>query len=343
MKMEVFTNAPLAVRPQHRKSPPRNARTILKPCLSSATDHLRSAPSAFSSFPSAVFFSLQLSAFSFQPSAFRLSALRLQLISVLRLLQPSAFSFQPSAFSRPSFVLQNPAGLLCPTALSELNHPPSNEPPPERKPWPMSYVAAVTFACLAFYTVFTLAFRKDEPGRLPYEEAQQRAADRRPRDVLGWNKLRLTQTFERQAESPPALPPEVSVSPVPRRLEEALPTELVMVMPGRPRLVSNLAGLQVASAPAADSLVIEYWLEGDLQASRPNVVDGYWKGDELYLFLHRPRMDDRPGQHVRMTLGVEIDLLPPGDYRARLFTDSSEFSWQVTIPPADSAGLASAP
>lgn len=206
----------------------------------------------------------------------------------------------------------------------------------EKKPWPMSAVAAGIFVSLLLYTVMTLGFRKPGPAHEPYAEALEREAELKETSMLEWTRLpvELHATTESDRASSKSPLPSITSQPTPRRLDKSLPVELVLVTPAQPSLYPRLTAVEAPASVAAGAALEIDVLPGD---DRPALGEPwvFAKDKQLHVFIQdEGRLPKNVTPVVatdRLTLSLGADVLAPGEWTASLYTGAETFHWTFTV------------
>lgn len=209
----------------------------------------------------------------------------------------------------------------------------NSPPPPARKAWPIKWIVLAILAYVVGYTFINIAYRKPSgSAHEPYAEARQRELRTVQTTMHGWT--RLTCSFTEALSTPE--PAAVSAEPLPQPLDQHLPRELPMIMPGEPALhPANVTLHAPARLSASEALRLR--LEFPETASVPafGEVLAYAKENRLYVFIQDQRHVARDAQPTPAASPLAIELPPaaltPGTWQATAFTASQALTWSFTL------------
>lgn len=217
--------------------------------------------------------------------------------------------------------------------LLPMDQPPAQ--PPAKKPWPMTWIVLAIALYIAGYTFINIAYRKP-PGSAhePAAEARERALRTVQTTMNGWS--RVACEFAEVAPSSDIEPAAVAAKPLPTPLDQHLPRDLPLIMPGEPALhpaiisVSALARIG-ASAP----LRVRLDFPADAAVPAFGEVLAYFKDHHLHLFIQDKRHVAPASQPVPASSPLFI-VLPPatltaGTWQAEAYTASQAFEWSFTV------------
>lgn len=197
----------------------------------------------------------------------------------------------------------------------------------------MKWIVLAIAAYVAGYTFINISYRKPSgSAHEPYAEARQRELRTVQTTMRGWT--RLTCAFVEARPTPEAA--AVSVQELPQPLDQHLPRELPMIMPGEPALHPAAVTLQVPGrVTAAEALRLR--LEFPETASVPafGEVLAYTKDQRLYVFIQDQRHVARDARPTPAVSPIAIELPPaaltPGTWQASAFTASQALTWSFTV------------
>jgi hypothetical protein len=206
---------------------------------------------------------------------------------------------------------------------------------PKKKEWPMSWIAVVIVISLVSYTVVTLTFRKpSSDSHLPYEESQKKNKAFLQPNVLGW--ARLLTSIQSSSNEKAALTDSISIStsPTPSKLETILPMDLVMVMSGRPRLLTSIENLQApANIQHGDSILLSFRLPSTTSSETFYALDAYVKGADLHLFPQKADTLANPNSNTEKQIAISPSDSPltSGTYNVHLYTAKTIHTWELQV------------
>jgi len=206
---------------------------------------------------------------------------------------------------------------------------------PEKKEWPMSWIAVVIVISLVSYTVVTLTFRKpSSDSHLPYEESEKKNKAFLQPNVLGW--ARLLTSIQSSSNEKAALTDSISIStsPTPSKLETILPMDLVMVMSGRPRLLTSIENLQApANIQHGDSILLSFRLPPTTSSETFYALDAYVKGTDLHLFPQKADTLANPNSNTEKQIAISPSDSPltSGTYNVHLYTAKTIHTWELQV------------
>jgi hypothetical protein len=206
---------------------------------------------------------------------------------------------------------------------------------PEKKEWPMSWIAVIIVISLISYTVVTLTFRKpSSDSHLPYEESEAKNNAFLQPNLMGWDRL---QTSILPLPTEKALLTDsisLSTSPTPSKLETILSMDLVMVMSGRPNLLTSIEGLHAPeSVQQGDSIILSFRLPNSTSAEQFYALDAYTKEADLHLFPQRADTSANPKTKAdqQVTISQPETPLKPGIYNVHLYTAQTTYTWELQV------------
>jgi hypothetical protein len=196
--------------------------------------------------------------------------------------------------------------------------------PPQRKPWPMKWIALAIVIFIAGYTYVRLHFAKRGPGFEPYRDIKERQVlqkagyQRYPVDVV-------------RPADPRAASPGAGVSAAPG----GLPADLLAHLPAAPRLATAIGGVEAAGS--VDRLA-EYRVQfACIQKDPRQQVAGaelYLKGGEVLL---APEFEPLSGplvsrvREATLVLTIPPGTLPAGRFRVTLVGQESSKAWSLLV------------
>lgn len=202
----------------------------------------------------------------------------------------------------------------------------------------MRWVALAIGLYVLAYTLINFGFRKTDPAHEPWAEAQERTTHRTVTASLhGWS--RFTASVEpASAASAPARDAfaEVQTAPTPKRLDRALPPELVALIPRRPSLHAGTPAI-VAPASVHSGAALQLELGYGETASQPAFGEAmaYTKDHQLFIFVQD---DDAliPGAAAvppasSIAVRLPAGALAAGAWNAALYTREITFTWAFTV------------
>lgn len=196
---------------------------------------------------------------------------------------------------------------------------------PERKPWPMKWVAAVIVVSLACYTVLMVMYRKPTPAYRPYEDTRKRV-----------NTARLVAAGYQRVELTPLRPAEpVGMTNTALPAPGGLPAELRTTLVAAPLLPTDV--LDVQAAPETDvgqpyRIRLHCLAPDEKQQLGP--VDLYVKGDQILLTPTLEKLagglQARTREHMA-TIFVPAGTLKPGSYRVTMLGERVSRAWSLHV------------
>ncbi len=209
-------------------------------------------------------------------------------------------------------------------------------PPPERKPWPMSWVVIAIVAYIVIYTSINLGFRKPGPGHEPAAEARAHRRHFIQASMSGWTRYGVH--FGMPAPEPGA-DAEISRQATPENLAEAVPVDLTMIFPGKPSMHAAPASIRAPAVLPADGVLRVQLHFGDLSSPASfGEALAYARDQHLRLFLQdeeRTPVDEDPVPAApEMEIHLPARVLAAGDWQVTLYTKDVIFNWGFVVPAA---------
>ena len=197
----------------------------------------------------------------------------------------------------------------------------------DRRPWPMTWVAASIAIFLVLYTFINIQFRKEDAPHLPYEEAQERKSQLFEFDMNGW-KLLEAESGTSNRSDPGVDIFKVRERPQEGRLDQDLPMDLVTVIPNRPVLVG---GIRMVEPFLTDDRFLEIKLVPEAGVERGVQLDGYLKEGHLIVLVVKSEQGADFGRSNIYRFGLSGDGFPAGPYSVALYTDQAVYEWTITV------------
>ncbi len=200
----------------------------------------------------------------------------------------------------------------------------------------MSWIAVIIVISLVSYTIITLSFRKpSSDSHLPYEESQAKNKAFLQPSLMGWNRLETSiQSLSRETVPPQTDSISFSTSPTPSKLETILPLDLVMVMSGRPNLLTAIENLKApASVQQGDSIILSFGLPSSISSEFFYALDAYTKGTDLHLFPQRTETSANTNTEINKQVTISQLNFPftPGVFNLHLYTDQTTYTWELLV------------
>ena len=199
----------------------------------------------------------------------------------------------------------------------------------------MSWIALIIVISLIGYTVITLTFRKPESeSLLPYEESQIKNDSILQLGLLGWDRLQTSYKTLSGENEPQTDLAVISTSPAPSKLDKILPMDLVMVMPGRPKLVTALEKvLAPTSVQQGATFIVSIRLSQSSSSEVFSILEAYRKETDIYLFPLRDKASGDSGaiNDIQITLSQPKTALTPGPYNLHLYTGETIYTWELQV------------
>ncbi len=206
---------------------------------------------------------------------------------------------------------------------------------PEKKEWPMSWIAVIIVISLVSYTVVTLTFRKpSSDSHLPYEESEKKNKAFLQPNVLGWGRPLTSIQSSSNEKTAQTDSISISTSPTPSKLETILPMDLVMVMAGRPNLLTSIENLQApANVQQGDSILLSFRCPPATSSETFYALDAYAKGTDLHLF---PQKADTPANSntkadKQIVISPSEFPLTSGTINVHLYTAKTIYTWELQV------------
>ena len=199
----------------------------------------------------------------------------------------------------------------------------------------MTWIVLVIAVYIAGYTFINIAYRKPaDSAHEPAAEARERSLRTVQTTMAGWSRVACGFTDAVPAAGGEAA--AISAQPLPKPLDQHLPRDLPMIMPGEPAL--HPAPITM-SAPArlapAESLRVRLDFPADAAVPAFGEILAYFKDNHLYLFIQDQRhvaRDSLPTPAVSpITLVLPPATLTAGTWQASAFTASQAYTWSFTV------------
>lgn len=212
-------------------------------------------------------------------------------------------------------------------------------PTPEKKPWPMRWVAVVILVYIVGYTAINVVFRKPEPPHEPYAEAQERRQMRTIRaSMMGWTRL-VVEPWQAPANSAHDEPVVLGKRDGdPPAIEALVPQEVMMIAPGKPHLYPAADEVS-ATAVASPGEPLHLSIRFSETVGLPPVGEplAYAKEGELHIFLQEESGVRTLWKSLAPASIIGLALPPegftPGPWKGNLYTDGAVFTWDFVINP----------
>ena len=199
----------------------------------------------------------------------------------------------------------------------------------------MSWIAVIIVISLVGYTIVTLLFRKPgDDSHLPYEESKAKNNAFLQPNLMGWDRLQASiQSLPNKQTSHPNST-SFTTSPTPSKLETILPMDLVMVMSGRPNLLTSIEDLLVpTSIQQGDPIPLSFSLPPATSSELLYTLDVYTKENDLHLFPQKTDISSNPKTNADKQIIIsQTDFsLTPGTFNLHLYTTETTYTWQLQV------------
>jgi hypothetical protein len=198
----------------------------------------------------------------------------------------------------------------------------------------MKWVALVTFACIAIYTVVTLQFRKEAPAYRPFQDSKEKATVQRLRSA-GFQ--RITATAERPADG--AALPAAFTSAMPLATVTdfvgGLPVDLKETLIDQPRLPHTVGNVR---APAEVNRLFPYHVQFTCGLpDNKQLLAGthvYVREEEMAIVSNFEQIEGDLLARTReatVLLTLPAGTLHAGTYRVTLVGERGSMQWTLQV------------